>query len=94
MNCPKDGSGNPSAAGEPASQQVGRISNASQGSVSVQLELDSTGDSSAFDAYLKQTKYGLEYLAKIAQYRTARYLARPTIVLNGTYPGLWRGGFH
>lgn len=93
LRCPKDESGNPAAVGAPASELVGRISSASEGSVSVQTDLDKTGNSSALDAYLQQTKYGLEYLASIAQYRTARYMPNPTRVVSGVYPGTFGGRF-
>lgn len=92
LSCPKDANGNPAATGQAASQLVGRISSANEGTVSVQTELDDTGNSSALDSWLQQTKYGLEYLAKIAQYRTAVYLANPTVVVNGILPGLWNAG--
>jgi Protein of unknown function (DUF4054) len=90
LSCPKDGNGNPAATGTPASQLVGRISNASEGSVSVQTEWNRSNPSS-LEAYLIQTKYGAEYWAQTAQYRTARYLARPTIVVNGAYPAIYPG---
>ncbi len=92
LYCPKDASGNPSANGDAASQLVGRINSATQGSVSVQVEYQGSG--SPNEAYYLQSKYGAEYFNATAQFRTARYLARPTIVINGTYPGLWnQGGF-
>lgn len=84
LNCPKDGGGNPAATGAPASQQVGRISGATEGSVSVQFDWP-MGDASAQEKYLAQTKYGAEYWAATAQYRTARYCARPTIVVGGRF---------
>jgi hypothetical protein len=93
LRCPKDENGNPAAQGAPASELVGRISSASEGSVSVQTDLDKTGNSSALDAYLQQTKYGLEDLAKIAQFRTARYMPNPTRVATGVFPGAFGGRF-
>lgn len=93
LNCPKDASGNPAAGGSASSQLVGRISSAQEGSVNVQTEWNG-GDASSLEAFLIQTKYGAAYWAGTAQYRTARYLARPTIVVNGLLPGIWnRGGF-
>jgi hypothetical protein len=83
LSCPRDDSGNPAATGQPASALVGRISSATEGSVTVQTELEMGSDTSAWEAELTQTKYGLEYLAKLAPYRTAVYLANPTVVLNG-----------
>lgn len=83
LNCPKDANGNPAgASGAPASQLVGRINSASQGSVSVQAEWPAN-DPSAQEKFLMQTKYGAEYWAATAQYRTAQYAARPTIVAGG-----------
>lgn len=79
LNCPRDASGNPAATGAPGSPLVGRVSSASEGSVSVQTEWNS-GDASSLEAYLTQTKYGAEYWAASAPYRTARYIARPTRV--------------
>jgi hypothetical protein len=83
LSAPRDSSGNPAASGAPASSLVGRISSAQEGSVNVQTELDMGADTSSWEAELTQTKYGLEYLAKLAPYRTAVYLANPTVVLNG-----------
>jgi len=91
LNCPKDAGGNPAATGAAASPLVGRVSSASEGSVSVSTEW-SFNDPSAQAAYLAQTKYGAEYLAATAQYRTARYIARPTIVFGGRFGGYRRGG--
>lgn len=80
LNCPKDANGNPAGPnGAPASQLVGRINSASQGSVSVQTEWPAN-DPSAQEKFLSQTKYGAEYWAATAQYRTAQYAARPTRV--------------
>jgi Protein of unknown function (DUF4054) len=95
LNCPKDANGNPAATGAPASPLVGRISNASEGSVSVQTEWPLDGSSSAQEKYLAQTKYGVEYWAATSQYRTAQYAARPTIVVGGRFrnPWLGRGGW-
>lgn len=95
LNCPKDNNGNPAATGQPASPLVGRISNASEGSVSVQLEWNGS-DPSAQEKYLIQTKYGAELWSALAPYRTASYLARPTIVVGGGFgrpffPGRWPG---
>ena len=83
LNCPKDQAGNPSAGGTPASQAAGRVSSASQGSVSVQTEWPAN-DPSGQEKYLMQTKYGQEYIAAMGPYKTGRYAARPTII------GRWR----
>jgi Protein of unknown function (DUF4054) len=91
LSCPRDANGNPAATGQPGSPLVGRISSAQEGSVNVQTEWEIGGPQTQFDAYLQQTKYGVELLAALATYRTARYLPqRRPVVLGGPYPGFWR----
>lgn len=51
-------------------QTVGRISNATEGSVSVGLAYEMPGTA----AWYAQTKYGAAYWAATAPYRTMRYL--------------------
>src|SRR5712691_5301202 len=59
--------------GQVASPLVGRISNASEGSVSVQTEYaDATPGTMA---WYVQTKYGADYWQASAPYRTMRYRA-------------------
>ena len=82
LSCPKDANGNPAATGTQASQLVGRISSASEGSVSVSVEYQVGSDMDQLSAYLDSTKYGAEYYAAISDYRTAVYLANPTRVVN------------
>lgn len=83
LNAPRDAAGNPASAGQPASSLVGRINSASEGSVSVQTE-------NQYDPgtpqWYQQTKYGSAYWAATAQFRTARYSARPTVVVGGIFP--------
>lgn len=94
LKCPKDANGNPAATGQLASQLVGRISDAAEGSVHVSTDWQMGGDATALEKFLVQTKYGAAYWAMTSQYRTARYLARPTIVVNGIFPGVFSpGGF-
>lgn len=95
LNCPKDANGNPAATGDPASTLVGRISNASEGSVSVQTDYPLDGNSTAIEKFLSQTQWGVQYWAMTSQFRTARYAALPTrVVLGGLFPGLFSpGGF-
>jgi hypothetical protein len=62
----------PQANGQPASPLVGRISNASEGSVSVQTEY--SDESPPPMAWWVQTKYGATYWAATASFRTMRYL--------------------
>lgn len=86
LNAPRNALGNPSAAGQPASPLVGRISQATEGSVNVSIELDSSGSPS--EAWYTQTKYGFAFWQATAQYRTMHYSARPTYVPGTAYP-LW-----
>lgn len=66
---------------QPSSPLVGRISNASEGSVSVQTELE--GElASGSRAWFAQTKYGLAYWQATSQYRTARYVPNPARVVD------------
>jgi hypothetical protein len=92
LSSPKDANGNPAAAGAAPSPLVGRISNATEGSVSVQTEWDAGGSVSPNEAYWLQTPFGAEFWTATAPFRTARYLARPTIVA-GTFPFGRRYGF-
>ena len=88
LYCTKDLSGNPTSdpsAAQPPSPLVGRISQASEGSVSVSTEYPLDGNSSAQEKYLSQTKYGIELWAALAPYRTAQYAARPTYVFGGRF---------
>jgi hypothetical protein len=57
---------------QPATPLVGRISNATQGSVSVQA--DYGAPPSGTMAWYLQTKYGADYWAATIKYRTARYI--------------------
>lgn len=90
------GAANPGAA-QDASGLVGRISSASEGSVSVSSELGVAPSSSQWYAYFQQTKYGLQFLAMTSQYRTMRYVPGQ-LQPGGLYPepqmGVWPyGGF-
>lgn len=89
LNCPKDAAGMPSSTGSLPPPIVGRISSVSEGSVSVSTEWPTGGDLSAQEKYLMQTKYGAELWAALGQYRTARYLARPTAVFGGRFLSPW-----
>lgn len=89
LNAPRDDKGNPSSTGSvPASQIVGRISSAGEGSVNVQTENNYPPGT---PQWYQQTKYGAAYWAATAQFRTARYAANPTRVPSGVYP--FRPGF-
>lgn len=98
LNAPRDGSGNPTLQGQPAPPLVGRISNASEGSVSVQTDMGEATAGSPSQPWYMQTKYGAEYWAATAQFRTAHYAARPTPQpVGGSYPfyrpGWGRGNY-
>lgn len=83
--------------GQPSSQQVGRISNVSQGSVSIALDFP---NQAARDAWYNQTKYGAMYLAAIKPYmQGGRYNPGPQPYLGvapfgrrgfGGFPGFLR----
>jgi hypothetical protein len=81
---PRDGQGNPSSTGTIAPMLIGRISSATEGSVTVQTELTSSGSPS--EAFFNQTRYGYSFWAATSQFRTMRYSPRPTRVANGAFP--------
>lgn len=89
LNAPRDANGNPASTGQPAAPIVGRINQATEGSVNVGVELDASGSPS--EAWFTQSRYGFAFWQATAQFRTARYLANPTIVAPGIYP--MRGRF-
>jgi len=60
--------------GQPASPLVGRISDATEGSVTVRAEMKYPEGSAQ---WYQQTQYGAMYWAATAQYRTMRYLPGP-----------------
>ena len=82
LNAPRDANDNPASTGEAASPLVGRIASAAEGSVNVSVELKESGSPS--EAFFSQTKYGLAYWQATAQFRTARYSARPNIIPENT----------
>ncbi len=65
---------------------VGRISSASQGSVSVQTEFNSKGGANA--AWWNQTSYGAEFYVSTLKYRTAFYAPNPNTLPRNS---LWSG---
>jgi len=79
---PRDANGNPAASGADSPNVVGRISSASEGSVSVQTEA-LQGFTTAQASWLSQTKYGALYWAATAQFRTFRYRRAPCYPGNG-----------
>jgi hypothetical protein len=87
LNAPRDANGNPAASGQPASPIVGRIDQASEGSVSVHADMGEANAGSPSQAWYMQTKWGSEYWASTAGIRTGRYVGRPTIVPGPAYFG-------
>lgn len=87
LNAPRGADGVPAMNGQPASPIVGRINSASEGSVSVGADMGDANAGSPSQAWWMQTKYGAAYWAATAQYRTARYMAQPTIVPGPAYFG-------
>jgi hypothetical protein len=59
--------------GQPASTLVGRISGATEGSVSVTTDLEIPGSA----AWFSTTRYGLQAWQSMAAFRTFRYVPRP-----------------
>lgn len=84
LNAPRDPLGMPATTGTPPPSVVGRINSASEGSVSVQAEWNGNGSPS--QAWYLQTRYGAEFWAATAQYRTMRYRPNDRPVVNGLFP--------
>ena len=83
-----DGQGNVT----PAQGIVGRIDNASEGSVSVSASYNS--DVSQSEAYFIQTKYGAKFWEQTAYIRTATYIGAPSVGPNAPgFPWLGDGFF-
>jgi hypothetical protein len=98
---PKDANGNPTAPGQGSSAAplVGRISQATQGSVNLSLEFDGTAGGPS-EQFFSQTQYGLMFWQATASIRSARSIANPTIVPGVVYPSapwlpgsFWGAGF-
>jgi hypothetical protein len=89
LNAPRGPDGNPAATGTPASSIVGRINTATEGSVSVGADMGDANAGSPSQAWYMQTRYGAEYWAATAGFRTARYVAQPTVVAGPVYPGVY-----
>lgn len=69
---------------QPASPLVGRINNASEGSVSVQAEYADV--TSGLMAWFLQTKYGASFWTATAKYRMGRYFPGPERNMDPYYP--------
>lgn len=83
---PRDASGNPATTGASPASLVGRINSATEGSVSVQADMGDANAGSPSQAFYMQTRYGAQFWYATAQFRTARYVARPTIVAGAMLP--------
>ena len=81
LNTPTPGPGGTSI---PATPLVGRISQATEGSVSVTVDMGTTSNTAA---WLQSTKYGAAAWYALAPYRTARYYPgpRPYLGVGGLY---------
>jgi hypothetical protein len=92
---PRDAQDNPSSTGTmPPPAIVGRISSATQGSVSVQAEYESNAGSPSLQWY-NQTSWGAAYVAATAQFRTGFYIggpqrARRAAAASYVFPGFGR----
>jgi len=69
---------------------VGRISGATEGSVSVDTDFG-LATTSAYVASLSQTQFGVQFLAMTVQYRTARYV--PPVPMNYSPWGYYGAGY-
>ena len=90
----RDASGMPSSTGTvPPPSAVGRVSNASEGSVSVALDMGDVNAGSPSQPWYMQTVFGAEFWAASAQFRTAVWIppARPTAPATAIFPS-WPGG--
>jgi hypothetical protein len=76
----------------PNTGAVGRVSNATEGSVTTALEMQTP--ESALQAWLQQTQYGAQFWTATARLRTARYAPGPDSGRGmGRGWGAWRGGW-
>jgi hypothetical protein len=73
----------PKAGGQPMQPLVGRISGATEGSVSVQIQNDYPPGTAQ---WFQSTRYGSAYFAATAGYRTMRYRV-PTCAPFGRFGG-------
>jgi hypothetical protein len=78
MNAPRGADGLPAGSGAPPAQIVGRISSASEGSVSVSADMGDANAGSPSQAWYEQSRYGAEYWAMTAGMRTGRYVPGPS----------------
>jgi hypothetical protein len=95
LSAPRDANGNPTTIGQQPAPIVGRINTASEGSVSVGADMGDATAGSPSQAYYMQTQWGAEFWYATAGFRTANYVAQPTIVPGPGFAGWPRfGGFY
>jgi hypothetical protein len=90
----RDANGLPSSTGTiPPPSAVGRVSNASEGSVSVALDMGDATAGSPSEPWYLQTQWGSEFWFSTSQFRTAVWVppARPTRPATAIFPS-WPGG--
>lgn len=88
LNAPRGPDGLPANSGTPAAPIVGRISQASEGSVSVSTEMGNSS-SGPSEEWFNQTKYGAEYWQAAGRFRNSGRYVPP--VQNMGFVG-WPGG--
>jgi Protein of unknown function (DUF4054) len=72
---------------QPAPEVVGMVNSATEGSVTVSLDMGDLTAGSPSQPWYMQTKYGASYWYATARFRTAQYFANPTIVPSAVYTG-------
>jgi hypothetical protein len=93
LMAPRDSSGNIAATGSPEASLVGMIKSASEGSVSVGTDMGDLNAGSPSQAWYMQTRYGAQFWAFTAAYRTAVPVGRAGAIPPGVtlWPGWFRG---
>lgn len=76
LQAPRDANGQPSSSGT-VSPIVGRVSQASEGSVSVSTDMGDANAGSPSQAWFMQTQWGSTYWTMTMGIRTARYVPAP-----------------
>lgn len=76
LQSPRDASGNPAASGS-VSPIVGRVSTATEGSVSIGTDMGDVNAGSPSQAWFMQTQWGSTYWTMTMGIRTAQYVPAP-----------------
>jgi len=76
----------PAGSAQPSGGLVGRLTGATEGSVSASTQNDYPPGTVQ---WFQQTKYGSDYWLATAPYRTMRYLPRPRYGVNAPAGGAW-----